>query len=95
MTAPERLDDAERAETDVRALADELCAKAHGREPYEPHCQECYGLACEAMDTDWLAQRVARAVAEAKAEGWDEGYYHSLHSEPMENPYRADREAQP
>ena len=83
MTAPERLDDAEREALLGGIYEDDRAETVTG-----------YFHTFAAVERI-VAQRVARAVAEAKAEGWDEGYYHSLHSEPMENPYRADREAQP
>lgn len=48
------------AEADTEALAAELCRKAHDNEPAR-YCDECYALANEVMDTDWLAARLFTA----------------------------------
>ena len=47
----------ELTEADTEALAAELCQKAHDDEPLR-YCDECYALANEVMDTDWLADRL-------------------------------------
>jgi hypothetical protein len=104
MSAPERLDDAER-----EALAEwfhaQWCNSAHHRAEF---CRmQVASLDADKADallaSDWLAQRVARVVAEAKAEAWDEGWaaraeYADRRDVPVRwpdlNPYRADREGQ-
>jgi hypothetical protein len=71
MSAPERLDDAE-----VEALADWLGAQIESHNVTDPSDEQTTWIEIEVEDlgrrllaSDWLAQHVARAVAEARAEG--------------------------
>ena len=59
---------AERAEAETVALAIDLCVTGHDLDSTEgPACEECYAIACDVMDTPWLAQHDAQVAAAADA----------------------------
>lgn len=66
--------EADRAERDVRTLADQLCKLFHDNDGEVDGgylaegwaCQDCYDTACAVMDTPWLTARL-EALAGAEA----------------------------